>query len=169
MEDNLLPFYTWKPLSHDDSIRLLKLHPNPTKSSDIHITLTEALLSETLQYEALSYCWATEDGDDSKSQTIYCEGTRIHIIKNCEAALRRLRKGDEDRVLWIDAICINQSDDEERSSQVNMMAMIYKSAASVKIYLGEPSEDIDPKTKKGVSDTTVNFLAALPNEITVLA
>lgn len=163
------PLYAWKPLSHHKSIRVLTLHPcRETSSIDVHVTLSEVQLSEpvpeTLQYEALSYCWATEDGDDSRSQVIYCDGAQILITKNCEAALRRLRT-DEDRILWIDAICINQSDDQERSSQVNRMQLIYTYASSVKVYLGEPLDDVDESTNERISDTTVNFLAALHAEL----
>jgi hypothetical protein len=169
MESDVQPsLYVWTPITHDKSIRLLTLHPCRENSDDIHITLSEVQLSEpipdTVKYEALSYCWATEDGDDWRSQVVYCDGAQVLITKNCEAALRRLR-GHDDRMLWIDAICINQSDDQERSSQVNKMKLIYTYASSVKVYLGEPLDDVDEETNERISDTTVDFLAALYAEL----
>lgn len=61
----------------------------------------------------------------------------IRITKNCEAAIRRLRLSDEKRWMWIDAICIDQSSETERSSQVRMMSKIYMAARRVVVYTGE--------------------------------
>jgi hypothetical protein len=58
-----------------------------------------------------------------------------------ERALRRLRHRSDPQVLWVDAICINQSDDAERSQQVKVMGAIYKSTRHCKIWLGEVEEE----------------------------
>ncbi|KAF2025618.1 heterokaryon incompatibility, partial [Setomelanomma holmii] len=96
-------------------------------------------------YEALSYTWATQQGDVSLSQSIACgdTGEKIPIPKNCDAALRYLRLKGSQRVLWVDAICINQHDVPEWSHQVNFMGTIYSSASQVLMFLGHQSHDDD--------------------------
>jgi len=64
---------------------------------------------------------------------------------NLEKALRRIRNESQARVLWVDAICINQTDDEERSQQVRIMGRIYKSTRECIMWLGEVEEEpIEP-------------------------
>ena len=62
-------------------------------------------------------------------------------VRNLLAALERLRLPDQDRYLWVDAICINQSDIPERNNQVKQMHWMYQLAERVIIWLGEHSED----------------------------
>lgn len=90
-------------------------------------------------FDAVSYTWADQTGDDTISQTISCgpKGKVIHITKNCEAALRRMRKADTERRLWVDSICIDQSNFRERNHQVKNMIATFRSAQRVLIYLGE--------------------------------
>lgn len=65
--------------------------------------------------------------------------------RNLEKALRRFRKETESQAFWVDAICINQQDDEERSHQVQIMGSIYKSTNECRIWLGEIEEEpIEP-------------------------
>ena len=79
----------------------------------MQINLREVRSSDEPEYEALSYTWATENGDTTLSSTVNCEGAAIQVTNNCEDALRRLRNRDGERILWVDAICINQRDDRE--------------------------------------------------------
>jgi hypothetical protein len=89
--NTLQQIYSWEALSHADSIRLLTLRPSISKLNNIKIDFYELRLSDSPYYEALSYCWATEDEDDTRSSALNCNGKVIPITKNCEAALRRLR------------------------------------------------------------------------------
>lgn len=68
-------------------------------------------------------------------------GNCLSVTKNCEYALRTLRQKDQERVLWIDAICIDQSNIPERGHQVQLMSKIYAQAIRVLAYLGEASGD----------------------------
>ncbi|KAH4001818.1 hypothetical protein HBH92_217120 [Parastagonospora nodorum] len=90
-------------------------------------------LHETVEYEALSYVW----GKDACRRRVLVNGVPLPITENLDRALRRLRYSDRSRMLWIDTLCINQGDMQERSDQVQHMAMIYKSAKEVIIWLGE--------------------------------
>ncbi|KAK1689138.1 heterokaryon incompatibility protein-domain-containing protein [Colletotrichum godetiae] len=98
------------------------------------------------EYEALSYTWADENGDTSKCERAYI-GKRwdiLPITRNCHNALRRLRYSGRSRPLWVDAICINQSDVGERSHQVGIMQDIYATSIRVLIYLGEDQGNMEP-------------------------
>ncbi|KAH8794329.1 heterokaryon incompatibility protein-domain-containing protein, partial [Hyaloscypha sp. PMI_1271] len=155
--------YSYKPLQRSDSIRLLTLHPGHF-GSPIKISLAEVRSQkEGHDYEALSYTWATEDGDCERSSQIRCGGTRIRVTKNCELALRYLRKENSNRVLWVDAICINQKDNKERGHQVGVMWNVYSEATEVLVWLGESSTSVNgwPSLNRGsisVSDLSLDYL-----------
>jgi hypothetical protein len=83
------------------------------------------------RYDAVSYTWATEDGDDRKTGRIHFSDGVVVVPENCEAALRQLRSRSEPRQVWVDARCINQTNLEERSHQVSIMGQIYRMAATV--------------------------------------
>ena len=84
-------------------------------------------------YEALSYTW----GHSKKECSISCGSESIEITANLAAALVQIRKPDKPRTLWIDQICINQDDVDERNEQVALMGGIYSKAENVVIWLGE--------------------------------
>ncbi|KAF2423735.1 heterokaryon incompatibility, partial [Tothia fuscella] len=85
------------------------------------------------EYDALSYTWGTED----KTETILCNGVELPITANLFQALRMLRpSAKERRYLWVDAICINQADESEKSDQVWNMLHIYQTARKVMAWLG---------------------------------
>jgi hypothetical protein len=132
--------YNYVPLQYADSIRLLTLLPGDF-DSPIQISIAEVRSKDNHSYEALSYTWATEDGDCRRSSQIKCDDTRIWVTKSCELALRYLRKSDTNRILWVDAICINQKDLNERGHQVGIMRDVYSKATEVLIWLGEASKD----------------------------
>jgi hypothetical protein len=93
------------------------------------------------KYEALSYVWGVERSPDPvmiKSQSL--KRSFLNVTQNLATALVYLRHRTERRVLWIDALCINQEDMEERSSQVARMAEIYRLAHRVVLWLGPESE-----------------------------
>ena len=94
------------------------------------------------KYEALSYVWGVERNPDPvmiKSQQ--SEQTFVEVTKNLATALVYLRYATEPRLLWIDALCINQEDLEQRSSQVGRMVDIYYLADRVVVWLGPESEE----------------------------
>ncbi|KAH7073309.1 heterokaryon incompatibility protein-domain-containing protein [Paraphoma chrysanthemicola] len=137
--------YRYKRLNYErgQEIRLVRLHPAMNQYERLTCDIFHVNIADKPVYEALSYTWATEDGDSSLSESIRdrVSGTDIAITKNCEAALRYLRLKGSNRVFWIDAIAINQNDDSERSHQVNFMSMIYSTASQVLMFLGHESAD----------------------------
>ena len=120
-------------------IRLLRLHSSsglglakPLSGSLKTIRLQDDNSSVTTEFEALSYFWGNEEAD----RTLSIDNTLFSIKPNLESALRELSKGKVERLLWIDAICINQADLNERNEQVRMMSSIYRQAARVVIWIG---------------------------------
>lgn len=108
-------------------------------------------------YEALSHVW----GESSGNCTITLDGKKgVPITDNLYAALRRLRRPDRRRVMWVNAVCITQSNLEERNWQVQMMGRIYSNTARVVVWLGDadgpspnfdevPTVDVDELNKEG--------------------
>ncbi|PVH78634.1 hypothetical protein DL98DRAFT_421844, partial [Cadophora sp. DSE1049] len=90
------------------------------------------------EYEALSYQWGTSSAD----QSIVIDGQHKAITPNLALALHSLRHEMRERVLWVDAICINQRSTKEKSSQVQLMNRIYAEASEVLIWLGRPDASL---------------------------
>jgi len=115
------------------TIRLLSLNPALLEEDPIECGFVIASLNDEPEYEALSYVW----GSIEDTPTIGVGGASVSITRNLESALRRLRRKDEERIMWIDALCINQVDTKERMHQVSQMASIYHQATRVVVWLGE--------------------------------
>ncbi|KAH6878208.1 heterokaryon incompatibility protein-domain-containing protein [Alternaria rosae] len=136
--------FRYRPLdpSEGEDIRLLCLYPGEFHEH-IRCDLLHTNLDDDIEYEALSYTWASEDGDASLSQRIHCayigeeETSILPVTLSCASALRRLRSTSQERMLWVDALAIDQSNMRERNQQVSIMARIYSGASQVLVYLGE--------------------------------
>jgi hypothetical protein len=136
--------YQYRPLNGEHDIRLLIIYPGLFDDPLCGEIVTANLLWKP-SYDALSYTWADETGDTDRSRTIQCVkySSTIHITKNCEAAIRRLRLSDKKRRIWIDAVCIDQDSDNERNRQVSLMSRIYVQARHVIVYTGEGTAQTD--------------------------
>jgi len=130
--------YKLDPLSGRRSIRILILFPS-TPDSALEGSLKEVSLDEKVEYEALSYAWGDEDTTGRTSIT--CCGKRIPITPNCSAALVHLRREDRSRVLWIDAICIDQTSIQEKNHQIPLIGDIYRNAKYTLMWLEEGTEE----------------------------
>ena len=119
--------------------RLLRIHPGQ-KSQPLKCDLYIAVLKRRMGFEALSYVW----GDPDSTTDIIVNRVPFPVRANLHAALHRLRRPDNVRVLWVDAVCINQTDDEEKGHQVNLMNRIYTFAATVVAWLGDVPPQHDP-------------------------
>lgn len=107
-------------------------------------------------YDALSYTWGKREEGESK---ITCNGRTLMVWKNLYSALpflaKRLRQaGSPPRGIWIDAVCINQSDEKEKSAQIDRMAEVYRFARQVVVWLG-------PGCGKDHNDAAIAFLPLL--------
>jgi hypothetical protein len=109
-------------------------------------------------YTALSYTW----GPNVFEASIECDGHTLTITRSLETALRHFRQLDGSVFMWIDQICINQADNEEKAQQIPLMSRIYQRAYNTVIWLGPATDgsdsamrlldDIDHRLRFGDSD-----------------
>ena len=131
----------YKPLPSEDHFRLLEILPGPGESPmqcRLHVS---RLSEENNTYEALSYTWLQHTGLFGPKglvqvAMIRCNDYIVAIGANLAAALQRLRKTDSSRIVWADALCINQDDLAERSHQVSKMGSVFEQAFQVVVWLG---------------------------------
>lgn len=107
-----------------------------TNAADIHCVLQNASLDNKPSYTALPYIWGT----DNPSTAVPINSKVVFVQKNLAAVLQQLQQTDRSLNIWIDAFCINQDGNKEKSHQVQMIAKIYKSSVEVLVWLG-PAED----------------------------
>ena len=115
--------------------RLLELQPGSV-DDPLVANLSTYETEKAPPYEAVSYVWGTL----KSTQSLLCNQHRMVMTVNLEAALRRIRLTDKSRLIWVDAICINQGNDRERSHHVYFMKEVYLNAAQVLICMGEDSD-----------------------------
>jgi hypothetical protein len=160
MDSKRRHIYEKLPLPARKSTRLLTIVPGSCKDT-IECTLEVVDLDEKPDYVALSYMWNPPDLRDSPPVRIICNGVSIEVTPNLGAAVKRFRRPrvtgmsfevrqllssrkhrssnalKPGRRIWIDALCINQEDLAERSSQVSFMGYLYSAAENVIVWLGE--------------------------------
>ncbi|TGJ77573.1 hypothetical protein E0Z10_g10698 [Xylaria hypoxylon] len=133
----------YQPLSREKrEFRLARIKPTPHGEHDDHpieVTLEHASLNSPPKFTALSYTW----GDGEDPTTIFLNAIPTLTRRNLHAALLQLRRRVLDDRIWIDAICINQNDDTERSWQVNEMRSIFSLTDHVYCWLGPAADDSD--------------------------
>ncbi|KAH7357346.1 heterokaryon incompatibility protein-domain-containing protein [Pyrenochaeta sp. MPI-SDFR-AT-0127] len=127
----------YPPLEFSDSIRLIQLEPAPHLESVLKCTLISSRLQSTPDFEAISYVW----GQPTFTETLRTSSGDIDITPSLAAALRHFRLPARVRNLWADAVCINQSDGEEKSVQVAQMGDIYRCATRVLAWLGPGTDE----------------------------
>jgi hypothetical protein len=114
-----------------NEIRLLKLHPG-TRNDPLVCSLVTSSLDDNPSYDALSYMW----GSPELTETMAIDqNAQMRIRLNLAKALRCIRNPNNYCILWVDALCINQQDVEERNTQVSIMRKIYTQATAVRVYI----------------------------------
>lgn len=108
--------HVYNPLEGLDYIRLLILYPGAV-TDPVRCRLSHVSLAENLSNEAISYTW----GSAHEKVEVSCENQNLAITVNFFAALKHLRFKDDVRILWADAVCINQDDDDGKSGRVAHM------------------------------------------------
>jgi Heterokaryon incompatibility protein (HET) len=142
---------------HSKDIRLLQIRPGGAGDT-INLSICTTPVDSVPAYIALSYTW----GDPRSTCPVICDGKELHVTQNLKEALWQLRHAQSQHkfegpfsmwsghhglpYFWIDAICINQSDDDEKSHQVALMWEIYSRAELVIAWLGKQTEI----TKRGM-------------------
>ncbi|KAK8135690.1 heterokaryon incompatibility protein [Apiospora sp. TS-2023a] len=140
-------------------IRIVNLLPGEY-GDPIECVLEHIDMDTTKSYEALSYCW----GEASITKPILLDSKSYAVTTNLFDGLQRLRKTHSPRRLWIDSLCINQSDLAERSRQVQKMKEIYERALNVVVWLGE-CRPWSTEAVREVFDFVVELAFACRNDI----
>ena len=143
-----LPDFKYQQLPSTRHVRLVHILKGP-KDSPLNIQFTAVELVEGLLFEALSYVWGVK-----RHYRVNCEGASLVVRQNLYNALQALRSIYETRVFWIDALCIDQDNHEERRQQVEMMCEIYAASQRTMIWLG---------AKDAASSETIALLKKIAN------
>ncbi|KAI1457281.1 heterokaryon incompatibility protein-domain-containing protein [Annulohypoxylon moriforme] len=150
-------YYTLDP--ENPHIRLVSIQPG-IWSDEIHCTINVVPFDLHQEYEALSYVW----GDRDIKKPIKLDGRPFEVTDNLWLAMRRLRHPSTPRVLWVDAICINQDDNDEKSHQVGMMGNIYKGCTNCIIWLGESAEKPEADVRSTAAVRAIELLGLLASD-----
>lgn len=146
---NLSPLcdqYRYEPLETEDTVRILVLEPADHFESPLRCSIyqsrrdPESTSASGCEYSAVSYTW----GDCELSHQLFVHGFTVDtqswrclpITASVDSLLRHFRVSYKARMLWIDAICLNQKDETEKTQQIPLMGRIYSDAKRVHIWLG---------------------------------
>jgi hypothetical protein len=152
--------YKYTDIDYDNDIRILKILSGSKDGTLRCMLFPSALPSsksrskyQSYPYIALSYFWGIDDPihpvemfDDTgvRESTAAGQlptGRKFYIRKNLDAALRQFKHPRRDICVWVDALCINQSDVIEKKAQVSRMHEVYSEAQEVVVWLGEGNEE----------------------------
>jgi hypothetical protein len=145
------PEHTYVRFQDDVSIRVLLLQPALDHNAPLvaklqHVAIVSqhpyATQIQPPEFVAISYAW----GNQAPTAALQLQGsppTSIKIRPNVDEMFRYLRFADRERCLWVDALCINQNDLEEKAAQVKFMGAIYRNAKVVVVWLGPPADAHD--------------------------
>jgi hypothetical protein len=148
----ITPMYPYVKLGTNRHFRLLKLFPEsyvdptfktfgiPNSKDYLYGSLSEHHLDEDVDFHCLSYVWGQVHSGQVLWIPLLGELLPISISDNLDHAIRSLQLPDKPRLVWIDFVCINQSDLEERRQQVEIMYEIFSKASKVVAYLGDESD-----------------------------
>ena len=142
--------FEYKPLTGEKPIRLLRLRPQISihQNSTVRCDMIYANLKTPPRYLAVSHCWSQPHG---AKEMILINGAPFIVSQNIFSLLMAKRDPSQHVYLWIDSICINQEDDQEKALQVGMMRQIFQEAYSTICWLGD-----EPDSRK-----MLNFITRL--------
>lgn len=145
--------FRWRMLDKNrQEIRVLDLDAGTEDSplsGQLHVFLDEP---DKASYETISYVW----GDATLVASISLDGELVRIPASAASALSRMRLPSTSRTLWIDCICIDQHDDDEKGHQVGMMADVFQSSSRTLAHLGDDDDD-NNDTKRAFDDLAMIY------------
>ncbi|KAF2833793.1 hypothetical protein CC86DRAFT_15075 [Ophiobolus disseminans] len=129
--------YQYTSVPTDQELRVLEIEPAANYTDPLVASLYIRPIDDDVEspqptYDCVSYRWGTNE--DVK--LLICDDRRLNIAAVVDEMLRHLRKAGKARRMWMVSICINQKDDAEKATQVNIMCLIYARANKVHVWLG---------------------------------
>ncbi|ATZ57070.1 hypothetical protein BCIN_14g02500 [Botrytis cinerea B05.10] len=145
--------YKYSPLRNEKyEIRVLSILAGPDESPVQCKMKTMSLVDKYMEdYTALSYCW----GSSPEKSVIWIDNVRVSVGVNLANALIRLRRMGI-KLVWTDAVCIKQSDNQEKSFQVRLMTQIYSKAKIVYTWLGLDSRGLSAFATNSMKDLALS-------------
>ncbi|KAI0970944.1 heterokaryon incompatibility protein-domain-containing protein [Xylaria arbuscula] len=122
----------YKPLPYGQWFRLLRVLPGIPDDA-IQCELLVSKIDDLPNYEPVSYAW----GDPTTRKQIICDGVPVSVTTSAYQLLRRFRKRCKERIIWLDGICIDQTNNKEKNHQVAFMSHIYSHGSQTLVWLGE--------------------------------
>jgi len=154
--------YLHCPLEGDE-IRVVWLYPGKG-DNQVCCKLIHVPLNDQQGYLALSYVW----GDATSTAEILLNEIPYTVTKNLHTALRNMRHPEGMRMLWIDALCINQKDIVERNLQVLRMKDIYENAARVIVWIGDYAPHTQEQVEAAFECTSRLFQKSNENDLSYM-
>ncbi|KAB2103188.1 hypothetical protein AG0111_0g8193 [Alternaria gaisen] len=146
----------YEPLPQGEFIRVLKLQPGKAED-DIECSLEIIDIGTSKDsYEAISYVW----GDSNHTVEVWCNGLQVPVTASLANALHNFRHSSEPRLLWADALCINQKDDQEKGHQVKRMGEVYANAKCVLVWLACDTKNVAEDTFALICEVNAYFGAS---------
>lgn len=145
--------YVYEPIKQRSEIRLLKIQPgegdNPIRGELIKIST-----NSQHDYDAVSYTWADENGDVTRRFRAFIGTGYVLITRSCQKVLQRIRSRFHTNYVWIDSLCVDQDNLQERGHQVDLMPLIYTRAKKTYVYIG-PTTTKDEETLEALASWRV--------------
>jgi Heterokaryon incompatibility protein (HET) len=138
-----IPDYKYRPISTQRNIRILTLKNTTSESETLECGLVEESVDHPTDiYEAVSYTWEGQVPD----HYVICDGRKLPVTSNCDAFLRMFRKHrmydtPTERRLWVDSICIDQSNLAEKTQQLMLIGNVYRNSTRTLIWLGDSTPE----------------------------
>lgn len=147
-----------------DGIRLLILRPGGRRSR-IECDLKSITFGDNPTYDALSYEW----GDSTQLKPVWLNGSKVLVREHLWEALDSLRDTTIRKAVWVDFLCIDQTNPLEKNKQIPLMAFIYRRAQQVVIWLGSHKQPVDKEHEEKLGyaksvDTRAKHLAEIKLE-----
>jgi hypothetical protein len=130
-----IPDYKYQPISTQRNIRILALKNTTSESETLECELVEESVDHpTDKYEAVP------------DHYVICNGRKLPVTSNCDAFLRMFRKHrtydtPKERRLWVDSICIDQSNLAEKTQQLMLMGNVYRNSTRTLVWLGDSTPE----------------------------
>ncbi|KAK0103303.1 hypothetical protein ONS95_005333 [Cadophora gregata] len=135
----------------ENEIRILDILPYGSDGPQalVKCEVRVVSLSDKPVYDALSYRW----GDPESQRRILVDNQETFVTDNLHAALLRLRRKDEKKTMWIDQLCINQQNQEEKAVQVRLMGQVYSNCHQCLIWMDEINESVHQADAEAIIDS----------------